>query len=73
MNFLFLAEQQDSKNSENQTTLHQPDNGLQLKRKHPDGQMINLQDLKDSLNAPAESLLNSRLRTIVDLDKQAIV
>lgn len=73
MNFLFLAERQDCKNSDNQTTLHQPESGLKLKLKHPDRQMTNLQDLKDSLNTPAESLHNSRLRTIVDLNKQSIM
>lgn len=71
MNFLFLA-QQDCKNSENQTTLHQL-NRMKLNLKYPDGQMINLQDLEDTLNVPAESLHNSRFRTILDLDKQSIM
>lgn len=73
MNFLFLAKQEDCKNSENHTTLHQSGSGLKLKLKHPNGQMTHLQDLKDCLNAPAESLHNSRLRTIVHLDKQSIM
>lgn len=71
MNFLFIVKQQDSKNSENQTIQHQSDNGL--KPKHPDRQMTNLRDLEDSLNVPAESLHNSGLKTIVNLDKQSIV
>lgn len=63
LNELFiLLQQQDHTNSKNQTTLHQPDSRLKLK--HPYGQTIKLQDLKDSLNAPAESLHNSRLRII---------
>lgn len=64
---LFLAEQQNCKNGENHTTPHQPDSGLKLKLKHPDGQRMDLQGLED-LNAPAESWHNCRFRTIAVLD-----